>query len=116
MLRTKLVPIGIAVGFILADFSSAIALPVMPRSAAKAVAPDIQIVRYGHGVGIYAGRWNDGYGNYANGGSAGWGAAAEAGLAVAGLAATESVDWSGVDPAINCGPYSSYFNACFPNQ
>jgi hypothetical protein len=136
MLRTRLMPIAIALGFVLADFSSAMALPVAPDAATKAAASlsKVQLarfVRYGGGFhggfargyggrgyaahrgyglhGRYAGRY--GYGRYGWGRGYGWGAAAAA--TGVGVAAATSPYWYGGYGYNNgynsCGPYQYYY-------
>lgn len=132
MLRTRLLPIAVTLGFGLADFSSAMALPVAPDAATKAAASSsqVQLARFargggyrggvgrGYGVahrgygfrggGMYAGRYGGryGYGRYGRG--YGWGAAAAAtGVGVA--AATSPYWYGGYNSGYTCGPYQYYY-------
>jgi hypothetical protein len=127
MQRTRLLPMTVAVVFVLADFTAAVALPIAPSAGIKTTASSTNtilvregrsgefrggsyVARRGYGRGdMYAGRYD--YGRDYGGG------ATAIATGVDNAVATTIPDWYGEEnwPAFhNCGPYSYPGNICVP--
>jgi hypothetical protein len=134
MHRTRLLPTTVAIIFLVADFTAAMALPVAPNATAKATgfssSSDTQLVRGGRGGGfrgggVHAGGARGGFhggrgmvahrgygvrggGMYAGRGygrGRGYGWGAAAAATGLGVAAATAPYWGS---GYNCGPYQHY--------